>query len=114
MHNSKYFATAALLLIGGPSHAQILATAATVHPDDSLIVDVRVTMGNGAAHIIVTYQATMESFNRLPGGRCLAHPRLQRASCSTAAADRVRKTSPEGTVTTIATPAIQARAARLC
>src|SRR6202521_1415425 len=50
-------AEAAVLLTASLGYADILATSASVRPDNSLIVDVQVTSDSSAAHVVVTYQA---------------------------------------------------------
>src|SRR3984893_4537837 len=51
-------AEAAVLLTASLGYANILATSASVRPDNSLIVDVQVTTDSSAAHVFVTYQAS--------------------------------------------------------
>jgi len=58
MHKiQKSVAVAALLFGAGSGHAAILATAASVRPNNSLIVDIQVTTDGNAAKIAVSYQA---------------------------------------------------------
>jgi len=49
-------AGAAMLLGGRSGYANILSTAASVRPDNALIVEVQVTTGGSAAKVAVTYQ----------------------------------------------------------
>ena len=51
-------AEAAVLLTASLGYANILATSASVRPDNSLIVDVQVTTDSSAVHVFVTYQAS--------------------------------------------------------
>jgi hypothetical protein len=52
----KTVAAATLLLGPGLAYAEILTTAASVRPNNSLIVDIEVTTAGGAAKLAVTYE----------------------------------------------------------
>src|SRR5215813_5144350 len=47
---------AAVLFAASPGQAEIMSTAASVRPDNSLIVDIQVTTAGSAARLVVMYQ----------------------------------------------------------
>src|ERR1700674_1624543 len=51
-------AEAAVLLTASLGYANILATSASVRPDNLVIVDVQVTTDSSAAHVFVRFQAS--------------------------------------------------------
>jgi hypothetical protein len=79
-------AAAAVVLAGSHGYANILSTSAAVRPNNSLLVDVQVTIGANVERVSITYQTTGVASARhsrrvnhrfLRGPTALARPRLE-------------------------------------
>src|SRR5437868_3514819 len=57
MSKMQILITTAVLFLAGRCHAEIVGAAASVRPNNSLIVDVQVTTRGAAAYLFVTYWA---------------------------------------------------------
>src|SRR5207247_2635909 len=57
MSKMQTLITAAVLFLAGRCHAEVIGAAASVRPDNSLIVDIQVTTRGAATQLFVTYWA---------------------------------------------------------
>ena len=57
MSKMQNLITTAVLFLAGRCHAEVVGAAASVRPDNSLIVDIQVTTRGAATQLFVTYWA---------------------------------------------------------